>query len=84
MTRSKLNITNYQEEYKQMTNFKYQEEFSIELAESWKNGNRKYVRDKIRSLKNKAQAAHIAALITAQLEPDDVEIFTRFIHPNNN
>lgn len=63
-----------------MTKFKYQEEFAQELATSWRNGNREYVRTTIRNLKNKAQAAYIAAAVQGNLVGGD---FIAFMHPNN-
>lgn len=65
-----------------MTNYKYQEQFAQELAESWLNGNKSHVRTTIRNLKNKAQAAFIAASVTDMLG-DDAVAFVAFIHPNN-
>lgn len=66
-----------------MTNYKYQAEFAQELTESWLNGNREYVRLTIRQLKNKAQAAYIAASVATNLTPDHASAFVNFIHPNN-
>lgn len=65
-----------------MTNYKYQEAFAQELTESWLNGNKSHVRSTIRNLKNKAQAAFIAAGIAHMLGDDALE-FVIFIHPNN-
>lgn len=78
-----------------MTRFKYQEQFAQELIESWINGNLSHVRTTIHNLKNKAQAAYIAAYIAAELTSLDWRnasnnvmsshalAFTRFMHPNN-
>lgn len=68
--------------------YKYQEQFASELSESWLNGNREYVRNTIRQLKNKAQAAYIAAHVTFLLILNDnaldAQQFVSFIHPNNH
>lgn len=61
--------------------YKYQEEFVAQLITEWMNGDNTGVRTKIRNLKNKAQAAYIAAAIAQQL--DDAEEFVTFMHPNN-
>lgn len=53
---------------------------AAELADSWCNGNREYVRLTIRGLKNKAQAAYIAAYVQSLLVGGD---FVAFMHPNN-
>ncbi len=66
-----------------MTNYKYQQEFGLELTESWINGNREYVRLTIQQLKKKAQAAYIAACVATNLTPDQASTFVNFIHPNN-
>lgn len=69
-----------------MTNYKYQEQFASELYTSWLNGNHSDVRTKIRNLKNKAQAAYIAAHVATLLANDDGQqavSFCVFIHPNN-
>ncbi len=69
-----------------MTNYKYQEQFANELAESWLNGNREHVRSTIRNLKNKAQAAYIAAQLAVNLmdvERYEADCFSAFMHPNN-
>jgi hypothetical protein len=63
-----------------MTKFKYQEDFAKELSQSWVNGNKEYVRTTIRGLKNKAQAAYIAAAVQSRLVGGD---FVAFMHPNN-
>ena len=70
--------------------YKYQEQFAHELYESWLNGNKEHVRLTIRGLKNKAQAAYIAAAVCAFLASDDANgglsaacAFNAFIHPNN-
>lgn len=68
-----------------MTKFKYQEQFALELSEQWKHGNREYVRNTIRGLKNKAQASYIAAAIALYLYVSEIDAagFVAFIHPNN-
>lgn len=68
-----------------MTKYKYQEQFALELAESWINGNREYVRMTIRGLKNKAQAAYIASATALYINANskDAAEFVAFIHPNN-
>lgn len=66
-----------------MTTFKYQEEFAEELAIKWAEGKRSYVRGTIRQLKNKAQTAHVSALIAHILEPEPRLDFITFMHPNN-
>lgn len=68
-----------------MTKYKYQEEFALELSESYINGNREHVRSTIRNLKNKTQAAHIAAATALYINASskDAAEFVAFIHPNN-
>lgn len=71
-----------------MTNYKYQEQFARELAESWINGNHSHVRTMIRNLKNKAQAAYIAVRVHSDLInhyecSGSAENFENFMHPNN-
>ena len=68
-----------------MTNYKYQEQFALELSEQWINGNREYVRMTIRGLKNKAQAAYIASAVALYINASSVDAaaFVAFIHPNN-
>lgn len=68
-----------------MTNYKYQEQFALDLAESYMNGNREHVRSTIRNLKNKAQAAYIAAAVALYINASskDAAGFVAFIHPNN-
>lgn len=69
-----------------MTTCKYQEQFAEELATSWIAGNRAYVRTTIRNLKNKAQAAYVAAQVALELNSDGGDggaAFARFMHPNN-
>lgn len=70
-----------------MTHFKYQEDFAQQLTTEWLNGDYSGVRTKIRNLKNKAQAAyiaaHIAAALTHGLNKDAGLEFVQFLHPNN-
>ena len=47
--------------------YKYQEQFSADLTTKWLKGERSEVRIIIRQLKNKAQAAFIAARVTLNL-----------------
>lgn len=73
-----------------MSTFKYQEAFATELTEAWLAGKHEQVRLTIRGLKNKAQAAYIAAKLTVNLVEgtrDDAgnhlaDDFVNFIHPN--
>ena len=69
-----------------MSTFKYQEQFASELTEAWLAGKRVHVRTTIRNLKNKAQAAYIAASVATQLQGHSLNkalAFVEFIHPNN-
>lgn len=68
-----------------MTNYKYQEQFALELSEQWINGNHSHVRSTIRNLKNKAQAAYIASATALYINAceKDAAAFVAFIHPNN-
>jgi DNA polymerase III delta subunit len=68
-----------------MSTFKYQEQFASELTEAWLAGKREHVRTTIRNLKNKAQAAYIAAQVAANLVEEGKAFagdFVIFIHPN--
>ena len=68
-----------------MTTYKYQEEFASELTQAWLAGNREHVRTTIRNLKNKAQAAYIAARVAVNLVEEGKAFagdFVTFIHPN--
>jgi hypothetical protein len=69
------------------TTYKYQELFAQELTQAWLDGKQEHVRTVIRNLKNKAQAAHIASLVTLNLArdlaPAVARNFNDFIHPNN-
>lgn len=68
-----------------MSTFKYQEQFASELTEEWIAGKREHVRTVIRNLKNKAQAAYIAARVTLNLMEEGKAFagdFCNFIHPN--
>ena len=65
--------------------FKYQEQFASELTEAWLAGKREHVRTVIRNLKNKAQAAYIAAQVTVNLVDEGKAFagdFAIFMHPN--
>ena len=65
---------------------KYQEEFIDKMTEKWLDGSREEVRNTIRGLKNKAQAAYIASGVAYHLTIRDKingHEFVRFIHPNN-
>ena len=68
------------------TTYKYQEQFSKDLTAKWLAGQRTEVRIIIRQLKNKAQAAYIAAAIVLNLfdqgKDDRAGDFVAFIHPN--
>jgi lauroyl/myristoyl acyltransferase len=66
--------------------YKYQEEFAEQLAKEWVAGDYNGVRTKIRNLKNKAQAAYIAARVTLNLEViqhEHARDFVGTMHPNN-
>lgn len=68
------------------TTYKYQEQFAHQLAAEWLNGDQSGVRSKIRQLKNKAQAAYIAAQVTMYLldkSHGDATHFVEFMHPSN-
>lgn len=81
------------------TKYKHQEEFALSLAQRWLcKAERPEVRRIIRTLKNKAQAAYIAARVAYELidntryESDDGEIccdpeaageFLAYLHPNS-
>ena len=69
-----------------MSFFKYQEEFAQQLTAEWVAGDYSGVRTKIRSLKNKAQAAYIAARVTLNLnevQHEHARDFVGTMHPNN-
>jgi hypothetical protein len=64
---------------------KYQAEFAAELTEKWLAGNHEQVKMTIRQLKNKAQAAYIAARVTLNLTTEaneQAKSFVEYIHPN--
>jgi hypothetical protein len=67
------------------TTMKYQEQFAHELAQRWIEGQHEHVRLTIRGLKNKPQAAYIAAAtaLFIRVEDKDAAEFVAFIHPNN-
>ena len=71
------------------TEYKRQEHFAHDLAMRWLKGDYEFVRHTIRTLKNKAQAAYIAARIILLLvtiddqeDTETTEHFLNFIHPN--
>lgn len=71
-----------------MSIYRYGEQFARDMAAQWLNGNREHVRTTIRNLKNKAQAAFIAASVAFELADTDTGDhvaagFVRFMHPNN-
>lgn len=73
-----------------MATFKYQETFADDLTQAWLDGKGEHVRTVIRNLKNKAQAAYIAAQVAANLRESFTEdgeehagLFADFMHPNN-
>lgn len=64
------------------TAYKHQEEFAASLAQRWLYGAEKpEVRRIIRGLKNKAQAAYIAASVLHAI--DGKTEFLRYLHPDN-
>jgi hypothetical protein len=68
-----------------MSTFKYQSEFASDLTAKWLAGQRSEVRIIIRQLKNKAQAAFIAAQVAINLLEEGkafAQDFASFIHPN--
>lgn len=65
-----------------MTTFKYQIGFANELAVKFEQGNHAEVRNVIRGLKNKAQAAYIAAFVAMQLGEEQGWKFVDFMDPN--
>jgi hypothetical protein len=69
------------------TEYRYQEQFAADLAAKWLAGHHSEVRITIRQLKNKAQAAYIAAEVACNLialtDDDSADQFAQFIHPNN-
>lgn len=67
-----------------MTTYKYQTGFANELAVKWEAGNHGEVRNVIRGLKNKAQAAYIAAFVALMLGEEQGYKFLDYMHPNNN
>jgi len=62
--------------------FKYQIGFANELAVKFEQGNHAEVRNVIRNLKNKAQAAYIAAFVAMQLGEEKGWQFVDFMDPN--
>ncbi|OWK35449.1 hypothetical protein [Fimbriiglobus ruber] len=63
--------------------FKHQAIFSAELVTKWNAGQHAEVRNVIRGLKNKAQAAYIAARVAILLGQDEAWSFIDFMDPNN-
>ncbi len=67
------------------THYRYQEKFAFDLTTKWLAGQHSEVRIIIRHLKNKAQAAFIAASVAVHLNIEDhreSQEFLAFIHPN--
>ena len=62
--------------------FKHQIGFANELAVKFERGNHAEVRNVVRGLKNKAQAAYIAALIAMQLGEEQGWMFVDVMDPN--
>jgi hypothetical protein len=62
--------------------FKYQAIFSAELVTKWNAGQQSEVRNVIRGLKNKAQAAYIAARVAVLLDHEEGWKFVDFMDPN--
>lgn len=62
--------------------FKYQATFSAELAAKWNAGQHSEVRRIIRNLKNKSQAAYIAARVAVVLDHNEAWKFVDFMDPN--
>lgn len=69
-----------------MSTFKYQEDFAADLTNKWLAGHESEVRITIRQLKNKSQAAYIAARVTLNLNENGdffaMARFVDFMHPN--
>ena len=63
--------------------FKYQAMFAAELVTKWNAGQHSEVRNVIRGLKNKAQAAYIAARVAVILGSDEGWKFIDYMDPNN-
>lgn len=66
-----------------MSTFKYQTGFANELAVKWEAGNHREVRNVIRGLKNKAQAAYIAVFVAMLIGEEAGWQFLEFMNPNN-
>jgi hypothetical protein len=62
--------------------FKYQTGFANELAVKWEGGNHAEVRNVIRGLKNKAQAAYIAVFVAQLIGNEEGWKFLDFMDPN--
>lgn len=65
-----------------MVEFKYQAIFSAEMVTKWNAGQHSEVRRVIRNLKNKPQAAYIAARVAVLLDHDEAWKFIDFMDPN--
>ena len=63
--------------------FKYQPAFANELAAKWEAGDHAEVRNVIRGLKNKPQAAYIAVYVSLLIGEEKGWQFLEFIDPNN-
>lgn len=63
-------------------NYKHQEDFAARLAASSAEGRHQHVRAVITTLKNKAQAAYIAALVCACLPEPYRKAFIESLNPN--
>jgi hypothetical protein len=66
-----------------MSKLKYQTTFAAELMTKWLAGQHSEVRRIIRGLKNKSQAAYIAARIAVILDKDEAWKFVDYMDPNN-
>jgi hypothetical protein len=75
--------TEKSKEIRAMTIYKYQTGFANELAAKWEAGNHSEVRNVIRGLKNKAQAAYIATFVGLMLGQEEGFKFLEYMHPNN-
>jgi hypothetical protein len=62
--------------------FKYQATFSAELVTKWNAGQHSEVRNVIRNLKNKSQAAYISARVAVLLNHEEAWKFIDFMDPN--
>ena len=62
--------------------YKYQPSFANDLAHKWEGGNHAEVRNVIRGLKNKAQAAYIAVFVALLIGEEEGWKFLEYIDPN--